>query len=79
MCSALVPRRLGFVPVVLDVGFSRFCGVVGGVVRVAIRRVRVVSGRLVVACFMMLCRFAMVVCRMLVMLRGLHMMLSCLL
>lgn len=73
-----VPGRHRFVPVVLNVGFGCLGGVVGGVVQVALRRVRVVGGRLVVAGFMMLGGFAMVRRRMLVVFGCLKMVLRCL-
>jgi hypothetical protein len=66
------------VPVVLNVQFGRFRGVVGCVVRVPLCRVRVVRGLFVVALFVMACGFAMMVRRQLMMFRCLVMMLRCL-
>jgi hypothetical protein len=48
------------VPVVLNMGLCCLGGVVGGVVQVTLRRVRMVRGRLVIAGFMMLGGFTMV-------------------
>jgi hypothetical protein len=63
---------------VLDVQFRRLGRMVGGVVGVAARRVRMVSGCLVVACLVVFGGFAMVRCRVLVVLRCLQVVLCCL-
>ena len=60
---------------VFDVQFRCFRRVVGCVVGVALRRVRVVSGRLVVAMLVVSCRIAMVLGRKFVMLGSLVVML----
>lgn len=75
----LATRCLRLVSMVLDVQLRRFGCVMGGVVRVAICRVRVVSGGLVVTRLVMPGGFTMVGRRVLVMLRGFEMMLCCLL
>lgn len=62
----------------LDVQFGGFGGVVRGVMQVALRRVRVVCGDLVVTCLMVPSGFAMVLGCLLVVLRGFEMMLCCL-
>jgi hypothetical protein len=68
----------GLVSVVLGVQFGRFGGVMGCVVRVAMGRVRVVSGSLVVARLMVPGGFAMMLGRSLVVFRCLAMMRGCL-
>jgi hypothetical protein len=65
-------------PVVLDVQFGGFGGVMGGVVRVSLRRVRVVSGRLVVPSLVVLSGLVMVLRGVLVVLGRFTMMLCCL-
>ena len=72
-------RCLRFVPVVFNVQFCRFRCVVGGVMRVTIGCVRVVSGGLVVARLVMPGGFTMMGRCVLVVLCGLEMMLRCLL
>lgn len=67
-----------FVPVVLNVQFCRFGGVMGCVMRVSLRRVGVMSGYFVVAFLVMTGGFAMVICRVLMVFRCLVMMLRCL-
>jgi len=62
----------------LNVQFSRFGGVMVCVVRVAVCRVRVVSGGFVVTCFIMPGGFAMVSGRVVVVLGCLVMVLCCL-
>jgi hypothetical protein len=62
---------------VLGVQFCGFGGVMGGVVRVSLRRVGVVSGCLVVTRLMMPGGFAMVLRRLLVVLCCLVMVLCC--
>ncbi len=63
---------------VLNVQFGRFGGVMGGVVGVPLRRVRVVSGCLVVTSLMMPGGFAMVLRRLLMVFRCFDMVLCCL-
>jgi hypothetical protein len=75
----LVAGCLGFVSVVFDVQLRRFGGVMGGVVRVTIGRVGVVSGCLMVARLVMPGGFTMVGRRVLVVLSGFEVMLCCLL
>ena len=70
--------RHRFVPVVLDVELGRFRRVMSGVMGVPVRRVSVVSRRLVIAGFVVPGGFAMVVCRLLVVLCCLMMMARCL-
>jgi hypothetical protein len=62
----------------LDVQLGGFGGVVGGVMQVALRRVRVVRGGLVVPRFMVPSGFAMVLGGLLVVFRCLEVMLCCL-
>jgi hypothetical protein len=66
------------VPVVLDMQFGRFGGVMGGMMRVPLRRVCMMCGYCVVAFFVMLGGFAMVNRRVLMVLRCLVMMRCCL-
>jgi hypothetical protein len=66
------------VTVVFNMQLGRFGGVMGCVMRVPLRRMRVMSGYCVVAFFVMLGGFAMVNCRVLVVLRCLVMMRCCL-
>jgi hypothetical protein len=68
----------GLVPMVLHVQFGGFGGVMGGMVQVSLRGVRVVSRCVVVAFFMMPGRLAMVVRRQLMVLCCLVMVLRCL-
>jgi hypothetical protein len=67
------------VSVVLDVQFRCFGGVMGGMVCVALRRVRMVSGGLVVTRLVMPGGFAMVLRRMLVVFGCFDVVLRCLL
>ncbi len=64
-------------PVLFDVNLGRLSGVVRCVMVVSLSRVRVVRGGLMVACFVVLCSFAMVpgsvfvmLCCLVVVLRG---------
>jgi hypothetical protein len=63
---------------VLDVQFRRFLGVMGCVVRMPLRCVRMVSGCLMITRLMMPGGFAMVVRRVLMVFRRLEMVLRCL-
>jgi len=64
---------------VLNVQLRRFGCVMGGVVRVAICRMRMVSGCLMVARLVMPGGFTMMSCRVFMVLRGFEVMLCCLL
>jgi hypothetical protein len=66
------------VPVVLNVQFCRFLGVMSCMVCVSLCRVRVVSGRFVVAGFVMAGGFPMMYRRVVAVFRRLAMMLRCL-
>jgi len=65
--------------VLLGVDFRSFGGMVRGVMKVAVSDVRVMRRGLVVAFFMMSCRLAMMVRRVVVMFRSFLMMLNSLL
>jgi hypothetical protein len=65
--SRLRGRSLRFVPVVRDVQFGGFAGVMSRLDVMSMRRVSVVGGRLVVACLVVLRRFAMMPGRVIVM------------
>jgi hypothetical protein len=67
-----------FVPVMFHVQFGRFCCVVSCVVRMAMGRVRMMRGGLMVAVFVVLGGFAMVPGCVFMMFRCLVMMLRCL-
>jgi hypothetical protein len=77
--SQLLSSRLGLVPVVLGVRLGCFFRMMRGMVLMALRGVRVVRSRLMIACFVVLGRLAMVPGRALVMLRRFQMVLRCLL
>ena len=72
-------RCLGFLSVVLDVQFRRFRCVMGGVVGMAVCRVRMMGGCQMVTRLVVPCGFPMMSCRVLVVLGGAEMMLRCLL
>jgi hypothetical protein len=67
--------RLRLRPVMLDVVLRCFCRVMRGVVKVPLSRMRVVRRRLVIAFFVVRCRFAMMTRRVFVVFRCLMMML----
>lgn len=62
---------------VLGVRLGCFRGVMTGVVLVAVRHVRVMTGQVVVTGFMVACRFAMMPCGVFVVFRCFVMMLGC--
>jgi hypothetical protein len=65
--------------VMLDVRLGSFRGVMRGMMKMPLRRMSVVGGRFVVPSFVMLGRFAMMLCRVVVMLRRFGVVLRCLL
>ena len=71
----LSSRRLRLFPVVFDVVLGRFRCVMRRVMKMALCGVRVVRGCLVIAFFVVCCRFPMMACRVFVVFRCLVMML----
>jgi hypothetical protein len=79
LTAELLAGCFRFVPVMLHVQLGSFLGVVRGMVQVALRGVRVVSRLVMVAGFMVRCRFAVVPSRVIVMFCCFVMMFCCLL
>jgi hypothetical protein len=79
LTAELLAGCFRFVPVMLHVQLGSFLGVVRGMVQVALRGVRVVSRLVMVAGFMVPCRFAVVPSRVIVVLCCFVMMFCCLL
>jgi len=77
MGETLYSSRCGFVPVMFRVKLGRLRGMVGCVVKVALRGVSVVSRSLMVASFVMLRRFMMMLGGMFVVLCCLAMVFCC--